>query len=353
MTSRLTFRGAVLEEAGKPLRIVEDLVVPSLARGQVLVRLAYSGVCRSQLMEARGQRGEDRYLPHLLGHEGSGVVEAVGEGVTKVRAGERVILGWIHSRGLGPGSTRYACGGRSINAGAVTTFNELAVVAENRCVKLPEGVPMDVAVLFGCALPTGAGIVMNLLHPPAGSSIAIFGLGGIGLSALMAMRLFGCARIIAVDISPSKLTLAREFGATHTVNPTRENPVNEVCRIVPDGVDFSIEASGTPVAIEQAFDAVRRNGGTCVFASHPPQGHRISLDPYELICGKRIMGTWGGECDPDRDLPKLAELYKRGLLPLEKLIPTRYRLDDINHALDDLERGIAFRPLIELDASLA
>ena len=346
-------KAAILYELDRPLKIQEEIEVPDLRRGQVLVKLAYSGVCHSQLMESRGRRGEDRYLPHLLGHEGSGVVLATGEGVTKVRAGDKVILGWIRGEGLDATGIRYRRGAETINAGAVTTFNDHAVVAENRCIALPLGVPMDVAVLFGCALPTGAGIVMNVLQPVRGSTIAVFGLGGIGLSALMACGLFDCAKVIAIDVSQEKLALAREFGATHTVDASRSNAVDEVRKLTGGaGADYAVEAAGSARTIEQAFDAVRRGGGFCVFASHPAQGERVTLDPYEMICGKRIAGSWGGECHPDRDVPKLAELYRRGKLPLEKLISRRYRLDDINQALDDLERGLVLRPLIEIDGSV-
>lgn len=343
-----SIRAAVLWESGQPLRLVEGLVPPPLGRGQVLVKLAYSGVCHSQLMEARGMRGVDRHLPHLLGHEGSGEVLAVGDGVTKVRQGERVILGWIRGEGLDCGGLQYRLGKEVVNAGAVTTLNDFAVVAENRCVPLPEGVPMDVAVLFGCALPTGAGIVMNVLQPAAGSTVAVFGLGGIGLSALMACKLFECARVIAIDVSMEKLTLAREFGATDIIDAGAGDPVEEVRRLTGGaGTDYAVEAAGSARTIEQAFDAVRRGGGLCVFASHPPQGERVSIDPYELICGKRIVGTWGGECRPDRDVPRLAELYRMGRLPLEKLIAKSYRLAEINSALEDLERRRVARPLIE------
>jgi len=356
MTSSTSLRmmAAVLYSARQPLRTEHDIEVPALAPGQVLVKLAYSGVCQSQLMEARGGRGEDRHLPHLLGHEGSGVVQAVGEGVEKVAAGEKVVLGWIKGRGADVPGPRYRRGGELINAGAVTTFNEYAIVSENRCVALPEGVPMDVAVLFGCALLTGAGMVAHEVDPPPGSTIAVFGLGGIGLSALMACSLYAPKQLIAVDVASDKRTLADQFGATATLDPAACDPVSEIRRLTGgQGVDFSIEAAGFARTIEQAFESVRRGGGLCVFASHPRSGEHITLEPHELIAGKRIKGSWGGGSDPDRDIPRFAALYRAGKLPLEKLLSRRYKLDDINVALDDLEQRRVGRPLIAIDPTLS
>ncbi|WP_345532435.1 zinc-binding dehydrogenase [Viridibacterium curvum] len=343
---------AVLEKLNEPLAVVADIQIPELARGQVLVRVAYSGVCHSQLMEARGARGEDRFLPHLLGHEGTGVVEAVGEGVTKVKPGDWVVLGWIKGLGLDGGGAQYLHAGRKINAGGVTTFNEHAVVAENRLVHLPEGIPLDVGVLFGCALPTGAGIVTNTIKPVPGSSLAVFGLGGIGLSALMATQLFDCRQVIAIDINPDKLALAKDFGATVTIDARNENVAARLRELTGAGLDYAVEATGLSSTIELAFESVRRGGGLCVFASHPAHGSRISIDPFELICGKRLQGSWGGECKPDEDIPKFAELYRQGRLPLERLITKRYRLADINEALDDLEAQRVGRPLLEISPEL-
>lgn len=345
-------KAAVLYELGKPLRVLDDIEVPAPQRGQVKVRLAYSGVCHSQLMEAQGARGADPYLPHLLGHEGSGVVIETGADVSKVKVGDRVVLGWIKGIGLDVPGPKYRRGDEIINAGGVTTFNEYSVVSENRCVPLPDGVPMDIAVLLGCALPTGAGIITNTLQPPAGSTVAVFGLGGIGLSAMIACRLYDCSLVIAVDVAPDKLALAAELGATAVVNAARLDPVGEIRKLTDGkGVDFAVEAAGSARTIEQAFNAVRRGGGLCVFASHPPQEARISLDPYELICGKRIAGSWGGASNSDRDIPRLAELYRSGKLPLEKLISRRYKLDDINVAMDDLMQRRVTRPLIEISTS--
>jgi S-(hydroxymethyl)glutathione dehydrogenase / alcohol dehydrogenase len=305
-------------------------------------------------MEVRGKRGPDPYLPHLLGHEGSGVVIEIGSGVSKVRPGDRVVLTWIKGKGADVSSSSYQCGAEKINAGGVTTFNECAVVSENRCVALPAGVPMDIAVLFGCAVPTGAGIVTNTIRPVVNSTLAFFGLGGIGMSALMACRLYRCAKVIAVDVSEAKLRLASEFGATHLLNSSDADPVQAIRAITGGvGVDYAIESAGLTMTIEQAFAAIRRGGGLCVFASHPEAGAQISLDPYELICGKHIIGTWGGASDPDRDIPKFAKLYTSGELPLERLLSRRYSLDEINDALNDLEHRRVTRPLIEIDSSLA
>lgn len=346
-------KAAVLYELGQPLQIAGNISVPALKRGQVLVRFAYSGVCHSQLMEARGMRGPDRFLPHLLGHEGSGFVEAIGQDVTKVRPGDGVIVGWIKGAGLDAGGTVYRRDEEIINSGGVTTFSEYAVVSENRCVLLPEGLPMDVAVLFGCAIPTGAGIVMNTLEPAAGSSIAVFGLGGIGLSALMAAQLYSCKQVIAVDVEKSKLDLAKNFGSTAEINAAHDDPVTAIMDLTGGrGVDYSVEAAGQTRTIEQAFKVVRSQGGRCVFASHPEFGAKICLDPFDLICGKQIEGSWGGASNPDRDIPRLVELYRSGRMPLEKLITRRYTLEGINEALDDLEQRRVGRPLIVINGDI-
>lgn len=345
-----TMRAAVLYKTGQPLVIEDGIEIPELKIGQVLVKITFSGICHSQLMEVRGKRGEDRFLPHMLGHEGSGTVVEIGEGVAKVKPGDKVIVGWIKGEGMDVSGTKYQKDDMVINAGAVTTFSDYSIISENRCVKLPEGVPLDVAVLFGCAIPTGAGIVINHIKPVKGSKIAIFGLGGIGVSALMATKLYDCSAVIAVDVEDHKLDMARDFGATHTINAEKQNPLEEIMRITGGiGVDYSVEAAGMTKTIETAFHSVRKSGGLCVFASHPEFGEKIELDPHDLISGKRIEGSWGGSSRPDRDIPKLAGLYREGKLPLEKLLNSRYTLAQINQAFDDLEKRKIVRALIEME----
>ncbi len=342
-------KAAVLEKINSPL-VIRDISIPPLSEGQVLVKLEYSGVCHSQVMEVRGKRGEDAYLPHLLGHEGSGIVVEVGKGVKKVKKNDKVILGWIKGNGINAEGAIYKdVNNRNINSGCVTTFCEFSIVSENRCTIIPDGIPMDVAVLFGCAILTGAGIVTNTMKPSAGQTIAVFGLGGIGMSALMATMLYDCSLVIAVDVQEEKLRIAREIGATHTINSSTVDPVKEIFEITKGlNVDYSVESAGFTSTIEQAFAAVKRNGGLCIFASHPQNNQKICIDPYELICGKQIKGTWGGMSNPDTDIPKFAELYRTGKLPLERLLTKRYKLAQINDAIDDLEKGVVLRPLIEI-----
>jgi len=342
-------KAAVLVECGAPLRILDDIEAPAPARGQVFVALSHSGICHSQLMEVRGRRGPDPYLPHLLGHEGAGTVIAVGEGVTKVAAGDRVVLGWIKGEGLdAPGAT-YRWRDMTLNAGGVTTFNTHALVAENRCYRLPEGISGDVAVLFGCAVPTGAGIALNELKPQAGASAAVFGMGGIGLTAVMALAGAGCAPVIAVDVVREKLDLALECGAAAAIDASQQDPVAAIRELTGGrGADYAIDAAGRARTIEQAFDSVRKFGGLCVFASHPPAGELIRLDPHDLISGKVIRGSWGGATNPERDIPRFAEMYRTGKLPLERLLRDRYPLEDVDAALTALESGRSLRPLLEL-----
>ena len=214
---------AVLWKVGKPLKI-EKIKIPDLKRGQVLVKLDYSGVCHSQLMEYKGKRGKDRFLPHLLGHEGSGKVIAVDNSVKKVKVGDKVILGWIKGKGIEAKGAKYKHKGAIINSGPVTTFSNFSIVSENRLVVKPPDLPNDIAVLFGCALPTGAGIIINEIKPIKGSSILFVGLGAVGLSALLTTNIFDCKHIIAVDINQKKLDFANKFGATQIINASKSDP---------------------------------------------------------------------------------------------------------------------------------
>lgn len=349
-TGRDATDAAVLFETGEPLRLT-SLTIPELQPGQVLVDIAYSGVCQSQLLEVRGARGADPYLPHTLGHEGSGTVVETGPAVAKVKVGDRVVLSWIKGIGADVGSSAYASALGPVNSGAVSTFMRRAVVSENRVTPIPEAMPLKEAALLGCAVLTGAGIVLNAAAVTAGASIAIFGIGGIGASAVLGAVLAGAAPIIAVDVLLHKLDLAQRLGATHVINGN----VGDVRAAIlaathGGGVDFAVEAAGRRATMEVAFQCVRDGGGLLVIAGNLPHGGRISLDPFDLIRGKRIIGTWGGESKPDRDIPRFIDLYLSGKLPLAPLITATYGLADVDRALADLEDGRVLRALLDMEA---
>ena len=347
-------KAAVLYQINKPLQI-EELTMPEPRTGQVLIKIAYSGVCRSQLNEIHGLRGEDKYLPHTLGHEGSGIVKTVGPGVGKVKPGDPVVLTWIKGDGLDvPSAMYHRSNGSVVNSGAISTFMEYTIIPENRLVAIPKEMSLREASLLGCAVPTGAGSVMNTARVRSGSSVAVFGVGGIGLCAVLAVDLMNATTIIAVDVFDHKLEQARRVGATHLINARQQDPLATILKFTGGrGVDYAIEAAGQHETMETAFQAVRDKGGLCVLTGNLPDGERINLDPFDLIKGKRIVGTWGGESQPDRDIPLYVELYLAGKLKLDMLITHEYRFEDINRAFDDLEQGkVGGRALINMSADV-
>ena len=343
-------KAAVLFEINNPLKII-DIDIPKLKKGQILVKILYSGVCRSQLMEKKGSRGKDPWLPHLLGHEGSGEVIAVGKGVTKVKPGDGVILTWIKSNGLEALHTpKYIFGKKRINSGHITTFSNYSIISENRCVKKPNNLDFKLATLFGCALPTGSGMVMNQINPKKGSTIAVIGLGGIGLSALAILQSYECKKIIAIDISEEKLKFSKKLGATNIINSETEDMFKKIKKITNGtGVDYCIESAGFAKTIENGFSIIKKNGGKLIFASHPDSRDQISIDPFDSISGKQIFGSWGGEVSPDRDFKKIYSVIKKHKVPINHMITKEYFLEDITIAIDDLEKGIVFRPIIKMN----
>lgn len=340
----MKIKAAVLEKVGNPL-VVREIQAPKLLSGQILVRVLYSGVCGSQLAEVRGLRGHDKWLPHLLGHEGSGIVVDVGPDVSKVVVEDSVILSWIKGSGLDAPGGQYKSSIGTVNSGPVTTFSDFTVVSENRVVRKPPGLTFASAVLFGCCLPTGAGIALKELKISASDSVLIIGLGGVGLAATMAVLALGAKNVIAIDTIKEKLEFSRSLGVKHAC--TMDKISEAVQQYAIGGVDCCIEASGRTENIERGFSQIRPKGGRLVFASHPPQGEVIRLSPHELISGKTIKGSWGGSIDPDIDIPVLVDLLMK--MPIDRLLSKTYRLDQINDALEDLSSGKVFRPLIKME----
>lgn len=336
---------AVLVDLNSPLELV-DLEIPSLKLGQVLVDLAFAGICHTQLLEIRGKRGPDPFLPHCLGHEGSGVVIEVGAGVTKVKPGDEVVLSWIKGSGLDVPGTVYRWGGRDVNAGGVTTFGYRMVVSENWLTRKPRDLPMREAALLGCAIPTGFGAVYNSGGFRPGEKVAVFGAGGIGLSAIVAAAAGGAAAVIAIDKLASKLDVARRLGATHTVDAAAVNDVAAAIREQVGAIDLAIEATGQPAVMAGILDSVRAQGGRAVIVGNAAHGSTVTLDPRQFNQGKSLLGSWGGDSRPDADFPRYAGIIAARQGSVAPLVERSYGLPEINAAVADLEEGRALRPLI-------
>ena len=337
--------GAVLKQTSRPLELMQ-LQTSSLKEGQVLVQVSYSGLCHTQLNEIFGLKGEDKFLPHTLGHEGSGIVLEVGDGVTKVKKGDHVVLTWLKGSGFDVPSTQYQSKEGTVNSGAISTFLEHAVVSENRVIPIPKEMPLREAALLGCALPTGAGVVKNEMNLQKGNSFALFGCGGVGLSALLCAVQRGAHPVIAVDVNEAKLQRALQLGATHIVD-ARQDPVSQIKQIC-GGVDFAFESAGRREAMEAAFGSLKAPG-LCILAGNLPKGEKISIDPFDLICGKQIRGTWGGKSSIDEDVKMYAELFLKGELRLSELITHEVPLQEINSLVDKLQQGQVGRGLIVIN----
>jgi len=338
---------ALLVQTGAPL-VLAEIDIPALKPGQVLVEIAYSGACGTQVMEWRGDKGEDKWVPHCLGHEGTGTVLESGSAVTKVKAGDKVVLSWIKGSGIEAGGAVYAWGEKKVNAGGVTTFQRHAVVSENRLTLLPAELSMDIAVLLGCAAPTGMGAVYNVLKAQPGDAVAVFGTGGVGLHAVMAAALVGAMPVIAIDPNPTRRALAPLYGATHVIDPAATDVLAEIKKIVPQGVDIAVESSGVPEAMEMAVNATRQQGGRAVVIGNARHGAVLSLNPSVFNQGKSLMGTWGGDSIPDRDYGRYARLLGAGRFPVGNLLSKPYALEQADQALQDLASGKIGRPLIDM-----
>ena len=327
----LKFQAAVLEKNNSPLVIQVVEFQGPLSVGQVLVKLSFSGICGKQLEEIEGSDGEDRFLPHLLGHEGTGTVADTGPGVTKAKIGDTVVLHWMKGNGINSSPPKYNdANGRKLNAGWVTTFNELAVVSENRITVVPNTSDMMVAALLGCAVTTGVGTVINQAQVKPYDTALVYGCGGVGLSVVQGLKLAHPRAIIAVDISEKALALARDLGATHCVNPKTQDVVSEVWRITGGkGASKVLINTGNPKAIETALETTAVPGN-CYFVGRPPRGMKIAVDPLAIFQQRTVSGSHGGDSIPDRDIPTYLQLHEEGSLNLSKLVSRVLPFSDIN-----------------------
>ena len=352
-----TTRAAILVEQRQAL-VVDDVHLPeALDAGQVLVEVKFSGVCGSQLGEVAGVKGPDRWLPHLLGHEGGAVVMEVGPGVRHVAPGDHVVMHWRKGAGIDAAPATYRWHAsllpeQRLNAGCITTFQRHAVVSENRLTRIPRDVPLDVAALFGCPVTTGLGVVENNAKLRFGESIVVWGAGGVGLNIIQGAALVNAHPIVAVDLYDNRLELARRLGATHTIRVKPDDQPGDTAAAARDALgglaDVVVDNTGRPDIIRACYDLTAPTGRT-VLVGVPRADADATLHTLPLHFDKTLTGSHGGECDPPRDIPRYLRLLATGQLDLAPLITHRYRLEEINDALDDLRSGaIAGRCVIEM-----
>ena len=326
---------AILVEQNQPL-VLDDVEIPALRYGQVLVRVTCTGVCGSQLGEISGVKGPDRFLPHLLGHEACGEVQECGPGVTTVSPGNRVVLHWRPGAGLLSEPPVYDSSSLGkVNGGWVTTFNEYAVVSENRMTPVSPDFDPEIASLLGCAVTTGLGVI----NKDAGVCVVVWGAGGIGLSIVQGAALVSAWPIIAIDLYDGKLALAKALGATHGINSRSEDVETAVRDIVGSaGADVVIDNTGNTDVIAAAYRLTQASGRT-VLVGVPRQGDEASFFTLPLHFGKRIVGSHGGQAQPDQDIPRYVRLFEEGKLALRQLLTHRFDLANINDALDAMRQG--------------
>lgn len=365
MSRTLVTRAAVLEKVGGPLQVGEVELQPPGA-DEVLVRIEASGVCHSDWNAVTG--ASPARLPAVLGHEGAGVVEELGPGVAGVGVGDHVGLSWLPACGrcrpcqqgrpslceqattqmdagaLPTGSVRLSRTGAPVHHYSyLSTFAQHAVVAARSCIRLDPGTDLDVAALVGCGVMTGVGAAVNRARVTPGSSVAVFGAGGVGLSVVMGARLAGAATIIVIEPVASKRELALEVGATATAG---EANLEAILDLAPGGVDYAFEAAGVPTLAELAF-AVTRPGGTIVAVGIPPAGASVRLPGPELVRQEKVVtGAFYGSARPALDMPMLLGLYADGRLPLDRLVTRHYPLARVNQAFDDMNAGLVARGVL-------
>ncbi len=365
----MEIKAAVAHEQGKPLTVESVNLEPPRAH-EILVRVVATGVCHTDLVVLAGHLPTP--FPVVLGHEGAGVVEQVGSGITKVKPGDHVVMTY-NSCGVCPSCSDHASSycheffprnffavradgtsalsreGDSIHGNffGQSSFATHALCHETNVVKVSTDLPLDLLGPLACGIQTGAGAVMNALKVTAGRSLVVFGTGSVGLSAVMAAKVVGASTIIAVDMNDERLTMAGQLGATHSINPGRHNVTERIMEITGFGVDFALDTTGLPSVIKDAVESLAPRG-TCGILGAPAPETQIVLDETHFMSGgRRLIGIVEGDANPDTFIPMLADLYAKGLFPFDRLVKF-YDLDQINQAIADSESGQTIKPIIRM-----
>jgi len=361
-------KAAVLYAPNTPLKI-ENVTLDEPQANEVLVKIEATGICHSDLHFMKGEMPVP--MPVVPGHEGAGTVEKVGPGVTTLQPGDHVVMMVAFSCGkcrfciegrptmcvenlpiqsmatLPGGVKRLHKGKHELHhMFGLASYAEYTVVHERSCVKVREDAPLDVVCLLGCGTSTGIGAAINSTGIKPGESIAIYGCGGVGLSAVMGARLAGAGKIIAVDTLDRKLNMAKKLGADYLINASQNDPMAKVMEITGGGADYALECIGNVNVMAQAFASIRF-GGKLIVVGMAPLGSMLSIATYEFLLGKTITGTVQGDINAQIDIPRYVDLYMNGKLPIDKLITKTYNLDEINEAFEALEKGETIRSVIK------
>lgn len=340
-------KAAILEQLNAPL-IVDDIQpfwADDLACGQVWVEVHASGICGAQIGEISGAKGKDKYLPHLLGHEGGGVVMDVGPGVTHIKKGDHVVMHWRKGIGIESAFPKYKWGDKIVGGGSVTTFNEYAIVSENRLIPIDKDIPFEIAALMGCAVTTGLGLINNEAQLKIGQSILVIGCGGVGLNIIQGAVMVSAGYIGAVDIKKNKLQMAANLGATEIID---SNIFDIQDNILP-GIDVVVDCTGNPEIIEKGYSLVAP-GGKMILVGQPHHDQKLTINAMRRhYCGQILMDSQGGLTNPSVDIPRYLDLYRAGKLKLDNLITHRLPLEKINDAFDIVRFGQAGRIILEMN----
>lgn len=341
-------KAAVLEKINGPLTVA-DVELGELGFGQILVKILVSGICGSQLQEIAGNKGNAKFVPHLLGHEGCGIVEEVGVGVTRVKKGDKVVMHWRKGEGVESDFPNYIFKGKSMRSGKITTFSQYSIVSENRLTPVPTETSEELCALLGCSLSTALGAVNVEADIKLGESLMIIGAGGLGINLIRAAQLVGAYPIISVDIHESKRALAEGLGATFFINATKEN-IGETIKkqFGAQEVDVIIETSGNPGVLKETIPLLS-GIGRYIMVGQPKPGESVELvnaNHFFGGVGKVLRATQGGRFQPSADIPRYVKLYNAGILKTDGIISHRMKLDDINEAIALVRQGQAGRILI-------
>jgi len=333
-------KAAVLEKIDAPLEI-RDVELTELKVGQVLVKILVSGLCGAQLHEIRGHKGNAKFLPHLMGHEGCGIVQEVGPGVTTVKVGDKVVMHWRPGSGIEAPFPSYVLNGNTMSSGKVTTLSEYSIVSENRLTTVPQDTPSDLCAILGCALTTAMGIIDNEIDLKFGESVAVVGCGGVGLNLIQAAALKSACPIYAIDNNITKRDLCFTAGSSFFTNSVNN---------LDEKVDVIIDTTGIPEVISECVSKLSGKG-RMILVGQPAPGRGVEvMNAVNLFSGmgQVIKATQGGKTNPAEDIPRYVKMYQEGLLDISKFVTHRFKLNQINEAFDLLKSGDAGRIIIEI-----